>query len=80
MAIRSVIEASVHLGIHHPRWKCALVVAVPKPGKKDYSSPCSHRPIQLIECLGKLVEKIVAKRLTFDTGELLTLSIGSEQA
>ena len=69
VAIRSVIEASIRLGIHHPRWKSALVVAVPKPGKKDYSSPRSHRPIQLIECLGKLVEKIVAKRLTFDAGK-----------
>ena len=69
IAIRSVIEASVRLGIYHPRWKSALVVAVLKPGKKDYSSPCSHRPIQLIECLRKLVEKIVAKRLTFDAGK-----------
>ena len=69
VTICSIIEASVHLGIHHPRWKSALVVAVPKPGKKDYSSPCSHRPIQLIECLGKLVEKIVTKHLTFDAGK-----------
>src|SRR5579872_5958976 len=29
------------------------------------SNPRSHRPIQLLECLGKLVEKVVAKRLTF---------------
>ena len=69
MAIRLVIEASICLGIHHPRWKSALVVALPKPGKNDYSSPHSHRPIQLIECLGKLVEKVIAKCLTFDAGK-----------
>ena len=69
VAIHSVIKASICLGIHHPRWKSALVVAVPKPGKKDYSTPRSHHPIQLIECLGKLVEKIVAKHLTFNAGK-----------
>ena len=66
VALQLVIQASVQLGIHHPRWKCTLVVAVPKPGKKDYSSPQSHHPIQLIECLGKLGEKIVAKHLIFN--------------
>ena len=30
--------------------------------------PKSHRPIQLIECLGKLIEKIVARRVTYDLG------------
>jgi ribonuclease HI len=65
----SVIEASVRLGFHHSFWKSSLVVAIPKPNKKDYSLPRSHRPIQLIECLGKLVEKVVTKRLIFDIGK-----------
>ena len=64
-----IICASVKLGIHHSRWKSSLVVAIPKPNKKDYSLPRSHRPIQLIECFGKLVEKIVTKCLIFDAGK-----------
>ena len=38
----AIIRASVKLGIHHPQWKSSLVVAIPKPGKKDYSAPRSH--------------------------------------
>ena len=64
-----IICASVKLGVHHSRWKSSLVVAIPKPNKKDYSLPRSHRPIQLIECFGKLVEKIVTKCLIFDAGK-----------
>ena len=65
----AIIQASVSLGIHHPSWKSAIVVAVPKPNKKDYSLPRAHRPVQLLECFGKLVEKVVAKRLLFEAGK-----------
>ena len=61
-----IIRTSVKLRVHHSWWKYSLVVAIPKPNKKDYSLPRSHRPIQLIECFGKLVEKIVTKCLIFD--------------
>ena len=65
----SIIRASVRLGIHHHSWKQSLVAVIPKNNKKDMALPKSHRPIQLIECLGKLVEKIVAKRFTFALGK-----------
>ena len=31
-----LLKRSIELGFHHPRWKTSLVVAIPKPGKKDY--------------------------------------------
>ena len=40
-----------------------------KPGKPHYDTPKSYRPIQLLECLGKLLEKVIAKCLTFDCGK-----------
>jgi hypothetical protein len=46
----------------HP-WKCATVVMVNKPQKLDYSISKAYRPIALMECAGKLLEKIVAKRI-----------------
>jgi len=39
-------------------------VVIPKPGKKTYSDPKSYRPISLQSCFGKLLESIVAKRLS----------------
>ena len=46
----------------HP-WKDAKVVVLPKPSRPDYSAPKAYRPIALLECLGKLLEKIVARRI-----------------
>jgi hypothetical protein len=52
---------------HHPtRWKEAVVVVIPKPGKTDYSRAKAHRPISLLETMSKLMEKAVAKRFQYD--------------
>jgi len=50
---------------HHP-WSTALVVVIPKPTKPNYSLPKAYRPISLLECCGKLLEKIIAKRVLYD--------------
>jgi hypothetical protein len=42
------------------------VVVLPKPKRPDYSLPKAYRPISLLECCGKLLEKIVAKRFMSD--------------
>ena len=47
----------------------AITVVIPKPGKPSYSVPRAYRPIQLLECMGKVLEKIVASRLMFDIGK-----------
>ena len=47
---------------HHPRpWKEAIVCVIPKPNRADYTLAKNFRPISLLECLGKLLEKVVAK-------------------
>lgn len=61
-----VIKWSIHMGYHHPSWKAALMVVIPKPNKPNYSAPKVYCPIQLLECLGKLVEKVVAKRIMYN--------------
>ena len=50
---------------HHP-WKEAKVVVLAKPLRPNYSMPKAYRPISLLECCGKLLEKIVASRLLHD--------------
>jgi len=58
---------------HPPLWKQALVHIIPKPGKTDYFAPKLYRPISLLDCLGKLMEKAVAKHIThaIDVAEVL---------
>ena len=43
-------------------WKRATGVMIPKPNK-DRKIALNYRPISLLRCLGKLLEKILAKRL-----------------
>ena len=45
-------------------WKEGTVIALPKPGKTR-SDPNNYRPIALTSCLGKLFERMVAKRLAY---------------
>ena len=51
---------------HHPRpFRESICVALRKPKKDDYSLPKSYRPIQLLEVLGKALERIQAERLSY---------------
>ena len=43
-------------------WKQASVTMIPKKGK-DVSDPSSYRPISLLSCLAKFLEKIINNRL-----------------
>jgi hypothetical protein len=52
---------------HYPRiFKQSLTTIVPKPNKNDYSVATSFQPIQLIECLGKILDKILAHRIQYE--------------
>ena len=42
------------------------MVIIPKPGKPSYSMPKAFRPIVLLNTLGKLIEKMLARWLQFD--------------
>ena len=49
---------------YHPRcWKQATGVILKKAGKPDYSAPKAYRVISLLNCLGKVLERMLAKRL-----------------
>ena len=59
-----LFNACLHMG-YHP-WKTGTLVILPKPGKPDYSVAKAYWPITLLECCGKLLEKIVASRILHD--------------
>lgn len=51
---------------HHPHsWRQTIAVALRKAKKTDYSNPHSYRLIQLEECMGKVLEKLQAQRLSY---------------
>ena len=50
---------------YHPRcWKQATGAILKKPSKPDYSAPKAYRVISLLNCLGKISERILAQRLS----------------
>ena len=44
-------------------WRTAVILPMLKEGK-DPELPSSYRPISLTDCLGKILEKIVAERMS----------------
>jgi ribonuclease HI len=57
-----LFTALLRFSVHPQEWKTANCVILPKPGKPDYSLPRAYRPISLLPCLGKILERIVADR------------------
>ncbi|KJZ68630.1 hypothetical protein HIM_11979 [Hirsutella minnesotensis 3608] len=68
---------------HHPKaWKEAIGVILPKLDKPDYSVPKAYRVISLLNCLGKVLEKLYASRLSYlanTTGLLSPTQLGGRK-
>jgi Reverse transcriptase (RNA-dependent DNA polymerase) len=64
--ITELFEACLSAGHHPKQWKEAVVCAIPKPNRANYTLPKNFRPILLLECLGKLLEKVVARLIYRD--------------
>ena len=58
-----IFQGCVALGHVPLAWRTAKVIALRKPGKDNYSTPRSYRPISLLSVMGKFLEKIMCKRL-----------------
>ncbi len=59
-----LIRLCAECGYHPKPWKNSIAVALQKPNR-DYSLPRSYRLIQLLEVLGKVLEWIQARRLSY---------------
>ena len=58
-------QACLDKGYHPLAFKEANTMALKKPGKEDYTIPKAYRPIALLNTLGKTLESIVAKKITY---------------
>jgi ribonuclease HI len=61
----SLFQGCLASGYHPKAFREAEVVMIPKPGRRDLTSPRSWRPISLLSCLGKGLERLVAGRLAW---------------
>ncbi|OAQ58652.1 reverse transcriptase [Purpureocillium lilacinum] len=63
--VRRLYEGCLRLG-HHPQpFREAEVVMIAKPGRRNLSTPRAWRPISLLSCLGKGLERLIARRLAW---------------
>jgi hypothetical protein len=59
----SLATVLLKFGHHYHKWKHAICTIIPKQGKSSYNTAKSYRPISLLSCLGKIIEKIAATRI-----------------
>ena len=60
--LATLFTRSLREGIFPTTWKESVLTPVPKPGK-DLCQPASYRPIALLSCLSKLLERLVHNQL-----------------
>ena len=58
--ITSLVQQAIRLQYHPQLWRHAKGVLMEKPNKRDRTLVKSYRVISLLNCLGKVVEKLVA--------------------
>ncbi|TQV90121.1 reverse transcriptase [Cordyceps javanica] len=62
--VTKIYNACLQQGYCPNAWRTAEVVMIPKPNKRDLTDPSAWRPISLLSCLGKGMERIIAKRMS----------------
>lgn len=62
--LTSLTEETIRRGHHPMDLKTVKGEVIRKPGKPDYSKPRAYRVISLINCISKVVEKVVTVRIT----------------
>ena len=63
VAIRKVVRRSMELGYVVKSWRKSVGIIIRKPNKLDYGNLSSYRIINLLEVMGKVVERVVSRRL-----------------
>jgi ribonuclease HI len=64
-AIHGLYSRCLALNYFPQSWKLAEVAMLPKVGKKDKTSVRSWRPIALLSCISKGLERVIARRIAW---------------
>lgn len=62
-----LLNKCLELSYFPKSWKEAIIVVLRKNGKEDYTHPKSYRPIGLLPIFGKVLEKMVMRRVKWYT-------------
>ena len=62
--VLALFQASLEEGTIPHQWRHAKIIPLKKPGKEDYTTAKSWRPISLLATLGKILESVVAERIS----------------
>lgn len=62
--LEHLFEACLRLSYHPKLFKKSRTIAIPKPDKSSYTCPKSWRPITLLGAVSKVLDKLIANRLT----------------
>ena len=62
--LHMIFNACVSNGYHPTAWKRATTLALRKPNKEDYTIPKAYRPIALLNTMGKILELVMARKLS----------------
>ena len=64
MLFRSLTNACFRLSYFPKQFRHARTIVLRKPGKSNYSDPGAWRPIALLSTLGKIMETVLARKIT----------------
>jgi hypothetical protein len=62
--LQPLLQACFHFSYHPLHFMQFSTIALRKPGKGDYSAPAAWQPVVLLNTLGKVLETVVASRIT----------------
>jgi ribonuclease HI len=62
--ILALFRASLDDGSLPSQWRHARIIPLKKPGKEDYTVAKAWRPISLLATLGKVLESVIAERIS----------------
>jgi exonuclease III len=62
--VLALFQKSLEEGELPDQWRHAKIIPLKKPGKEDYTIAKAWRPISLLATLGKLLESVIAERIS----------------
>jgi hypothetical protein len=62
--VLDLFQASLEEGMLPSQWRHAKIIPLKKPNKEDYTIAKAWRPISLLATLGKILESVVAERIS----------------